>query len=121
LAAFTAVRRGVAGVAIDGACRDLEEIRGSGLWLASKHVTPRSGKRRIRVESVNVPVVFCGITISPGDFIAGDETGIIRIPAARFEEAVAIAEELTLRDAQFAEEIRQGQTFRAASSKLGHV
>jgi regulator of RNase E activity RraA len=121
LAALAAVQAGAAGVVIDGACRDVADIRETGLWLASKHVTPRSGKRRIRIESVNASIGVCGIAVLPGDYIAGDETGIVRIPAARFEPARAIAEELTARDAAFADELRLGRSFRATSSKLGHV
>ena len=56
LAAQKAVARGARGAVLDGACRDLAELIASGLWVASRHVTPRSGKMRVRVEGVNVPV-----------------------------------------------------------------
>ena len=121
LAAIAARARGAAGVVIDGACRDLEEIRASGLWLAARHVTPKSGKGRIKVEAIGVPIRVCGVAVSPGDFIAGDETGVVCIAAAKIEEALTIAEELTARDAEFAAELRRGSSFRAVSAKTGHV
>jgi regulator of RNase E activity RraA len=121
LAALAAVKNGVAGVVIDGACRDLGEIRDAGLWLASKHVTPRSGKGRIRIEAVDVPIEVGGVAVAPGDFIIGDETGIVCVAAARMEEALSMAEELTRRDAEFAEELRRGKSFAATSAKTGHV
>lgn len=121
LAALAAVKKGLAGVVIDGACRDLGEIRASGLWLASRSVTPRSGKGRIKVEAIGVAIEAGGVAIAPGDYLVGDETGIVCIPAAKIEQALTIAEELTRRDGEFAEELRRGQSFGATSAKLGHV
>jgi regulator of RNase E activity RraA len=121
LASLAAVKRGAAGVVIDGACRDLGEIRESGLWLASQSVTPTSGKGRIRTEAIGVPVTLCGVEVAPGDFMFGDETGIVRVRAARLEEVLALAEELTARDAEFANQLRCGEEFRAAAKRLGHA
>src|SRR5579871_1426181 len=56
LAALAAVKREAAGVVIEGACRDLDEIRQSGLWVASAHITPRSGKGRIKIEAIGIPI-----------------------------------------------------------------
>ena len=121
LAALAAVKGGAAGVVIDGACRDLGEIRETGLWLASRHVTPKSGKGRIRIDTINVPIELGDVPVVPGDYLIGDETGIVCVTAERLEEALAIAEELTQRDAMFAKELRQGRSFRSTSAKLGHV
>lgn len=121
LAALAAVQKGAAGVMIDGACRDVDEIRNTGLWLASRYVTPLSGKGRINVTSGNIAVTVCGIPVNPGDCIVGDETGIVCIPAARLEEALAIAEDLTARDAKFAEALRAGESFRSAAARLRHL
>ncbi|HEY8291545.1 MAG TPA: RraA family protein, partial [Thermomicrobiales bacterium] len=60
LAAQAAVAQGVAGVLIDGGCRDLEEIHPTTLWVASRHVTPVSGKGRVRVTAINEPVHLGG-------------------------------------------------------------
>ena len=49
LASYAASRRQATGVVIDGGCRDVDEIRATGLWLASRCVTPRTGKRRLRL------------------------------------------------------------------------
>ncbi len=121
LAALAAVQKGAAGVIIDGACRDVDEIQTTGLWLASRHVTPLSGKGRINVTGRNVAVSVCGIAVSPGDCIVGDETGIVCIPSDRLNEALAIAEDLTSRDAKFAEALRAGESFRAAAARLRHL
>lgn len=121
LAALAAVQKRAAGVIIDGACRDVEEIRETGLWLASRYVTPLSGKGRINVTSGNIAVTVCGAPVNPGDCIVGDETGIVCISSDRLTEVLDIAEDLTARDKQFAEALRAGESFRSAAARLRHL
>jgi regulator of RNase E activity RraA len=112
--------RGVAGAIIDGGCRDLEEIRERGFFIASRDVTPRSGKRRIRI-AVRRAVTCGGVRVRAGDGIVADQTGIVAIPAARLVEALAVAEQLQGRDALFVSELDAGQEFGSVASRLRHV
>src|SRR5215467_15807454 len=66
--------RGAAAVVIDGGCRDIDEIRATKLWLASRFVTPLSGKTRLRVESIGDPAHLGGLLVRAGDLVVGDET-----------------------------------------------
>ena len=43
IASLAATMRQATAVIIDGACRDVDEIRAAGLWLASRWVTPVTG------------------------------------------------------------------------------
>ena len=65
LAALATQKRGAAAVVIDGGCRDVEEIRASGLWLASRSVTPITGKTRLKLEALGEPVTIGGIPVKP--------------------------------------------------------
>ena len=121
LAARAAASQAVAGAIVDGGCRDLDEIRATGLKVCSRHVTPISGRERVRIEAIGVPIACGGIPVSPGDFIAADETGVVVIPSARFDEALAIARELDLRDRAFVQALDAGETFGAAARSLGHL
>lgn len=121
LAAMAALQKGVSGVIIDGACRDLAEIQRAGLWLASRHVTPLSGKARIKTEAIGMPVTIGGIEVRLGDFIAADETGMVRIPGDRLKQAAELAHEIQSRDESFANALRAGESFRAASERLKHL
>jgi 3-hexulose-6-phosphate synthase / 6-phospho-3-hexuloisomerase len=113
--------RGVGDYPVDGACRDVEEIRETGLWLASRYVTPLSGKGRINVTSGNIAVTVCGIPVNPGDCIVGDETGLVCISSDCLTELLEIAEALTTRDQQFAEALREGESFHSAAACLRHL
>ncbi len=121
LVAQAATQQGVAAIVIDGGCRDLADVRATGLWVASRHVTPTSGRGRVRIDAINVPVMLDGIPVMPGDYVVGDETGVVCIPSARVADALAIAEELTVKDTRFADALREGHTFAAASAHLRHV
>jgi regulator of RNase E activity RraA len=121
LAARAAVQRQVHGLVIDGGCRDVEEIRAAGLWAATRHVTPMSGRGRVAVKGINVPVSICGTIVNAGDFIYGDETGIVCVPRDRFDEVLAIARQLAQQDGRFFEALNRGETFGAVSRRLNHL
>lgn len=121
LAATAARARGVEGVLVDGGCRDLEELRASRLAVVSRWMTPVSGKQRVRVTGLNVPVTCGGITVSPGDYVIADETGSVVVPAVRFEEVFALAKALDARDRRFKEALDNGQDFAAVAAALGHL
>lgn len=121
LAAQAAMARGIAGVLIDGGCRDIEEISPTALFVASRHVTPVSGKQRVRVTGINAPVSLGGITVSSGDYLIADRTGIVVIPAARVEEILAHAEHLETQDGRFRQALDEGEEFAAIAATLRHL
>jgi regulator of RNase E activity RraA len=120
LAARYASSRKVAGVVIDGGCRDLEEIRTSGLFVASRNVTPRSGRRRVRVAEVGGNLSCGGVSVDAGDCVIGDETGVVMVPAARLLEALTVAEELAKRDLALESALDAGADFDVAA-RLEHL
>jgi 3-hexulose-6-phosphate synthase/6-phospho-3-hexuloisomerase len=121
LAAQAAVARGIAGVLIDGGCRDLDEVRSTALWVASRHVTPVSGKGRVCVTAINEPVHLGGIAVSPGDYVIADLTGIVVVTASRMREALEIAEHLERQDGRFRAAISTGRAFAEIAATLRHL
>jgi 3-hexulose-6-phosphate synthase / 6-phospho-3-hexuloisomerase len=121
LAAQATRRQGTAGVVINGGCRDLVDVRASGLWVMSRHVTPVSGKGRVRVDGVNVPITMGGVRVNPGDCIIGDETGLVCVRADQLPEVLTIAEGLHAQDQHFAKALSDGHTFGATARRLKHL
>ena len=121
LAAQAARARGIAGVLIDGGCRDIEEIRPTGLLVASRHVTPTSGKRRVRVTSINASVQLGGVSVSPGDCVIADLTGIVVIPMLHLEEILTLAEHLESQDGRFRAALDAGGDFAEIAATLRHL
>ena len=121
LASFGVMQRGARGVLIDGACRDVEEIRETGLWLASRHVTPRTGKGRLRTQQYGESVVIGGTKVSQGDLIVGDDTGIVAIPRAILRETLDIANRIVAVDKDVESRIKGGESFDSAVKATGYL
>ncbi|MBM9463594.1 demethylmenaquinone methyltransferase [Aeromicrobium sp. YIM 150415] len=113
---FGAVERGVAGVVIDGATRDLDEVIELGLPLYAKTAVPVSARGRYVEVGWNRPVKMNGVTVRPGDFIIADASGVMVIPAERAEHLVAVAEEVVAAEKALVEQVRSG---RAVSAVMG--
>lgn len=80
------MKAGVAAGIVDGAVRDVDEIRDLGFPLWYRSTVPRPSPTAVhgRTEpvQVNVPVVVDGQTIAPGDIVVADENGLAVVPAA---------------------------------------
>ncbi len=83
---------GLAGVVIDGSCRDAEDIKELGFPVFVKGYNP-SGTVKESLAKMNIPVHCGGIDINPGDIIFGDCDGVVVIPQEHedevFEKALA--------------------------------
>jgi regulator of RNase E activity RraA len=109
LLSLAASRRGVAGIVIDGACRDIDESRELDLPIYGKGATPVTARGRITELAWNVPVKICGIGIEPGDLIIADGSGVAIIPNACADEVVNLAEGIVARERLMGQAIRQGE------------
>ena len=80
--AEAAVKRGMAGVAIDGACRDIAESDALDLPIFGRAVVPVSARGRIVQTSMDEPM-FAGVTVSSGDYVIADRSGVVFVPPPR--------------------------------------
>lgn len=106
IGALNASVRGIEGVLIDGGCRDVEDIRATGLWVASRHVTPRTGKLRVKLGFFGEPARLGGVLVRKGDLVVADATGIVIVPQERIVEVLALAEELDATDSKKEDALR---------------
>ncbi|MFQ5711934.1 MAG: RraA family protein [Candidatus Geothermarchaeales archaeon] len=120
LASLAAKVKGIEGVVIDGACRDVDEIREEGFPVFTRSVVPRSGKTRVKMLDINVPIQCGEVMVRPGDIIVGDGTGVVAIPPDRAEEAVKIAERLEEIEEREREELLKGRSFSEIMRKYRH-
>ncbi len=121
IASTAASLRGATAVMIDGACRDVDEIQAAGLWMASRHVTPLTGKTRLRLQEMGGRVMLGGIGVEEGDLIVGDDTGIVVIPRKHLEEVLAAAEQALATDNQVESAVRQGVPFAEAAAAANYI
>jgi regulator of RNase E activity RraA len=99
--------RGVAGMIMDGAFRDIADFREMGMPMYSRGVCTLPGPKDGPGE-VNVPIACGGVVVNPGDIIVADEDGIVAIPPAHAEEILAAAEKLTAAFAAIQDQLLKG-------------
>jgi 4-hydroxy-4-methyl-2-oxoglutarate aldolase len=80
LMATTAKVRGIEGVVIDGAVRDITEIRQIGLPVWSRRVSPATSVGRMVSVDKQIPVMCAGVMVHPGDYIVADADGAVVVP-----------------------------------------
>ena len=91
LFATEARRRGLAGVVIDGFCRDVAGLRRVGLPVFARGSTPMSG-RTVARPAVGAPVLCGGVDVAPGDVVFADDDGVVIAPPEQVAAALDAAE-----------------------------
>jgi 3-hexulose-6-phosphate synthase/6-phospho-3-hexuloisomerase len=109
LATLSCVEKGISGVVIDGAVRDVDDIRIMKFPLFAKAVVPNAGEPKGFGE-INAEIQCGGQYVRPGDWIIGDESGVVVIPAERAYEIARRALEVRKNEERIREEIRRGST-----------
>ncbi len=109
LAANSALVKGVAGVIIDGAARDIDGIIDLGFPCFSRHVSPHAGEPK-GFGGIGLEIVCGGQMVRTGDWIVGDESGIIVIPQEHAVELANRSVDVWEREERIREEIKRGGT-----------
>ncbi|NQU94710.1 MAG: orotidine 5'-phosphate decarboxylase [Candidatus Omnitrophica bacterium] len=109
LATHGAIQRKIAGVVIDGATRDTAEIRKLKFPVFSKLVTPTAGEPKGFGE-IGVPVNIGGTRVCNGDWILGDDDGVVRIPKEKVTEIANRAMSILEQENRLRHEIDKGST-----------
>ncbi|MFD5033883.1 RraA family protein [Streptomyces sp. NPDC058405] len=104
-----AVARGIAGVVVDGACRDASESRDLGLPVFARAVVPVSARGRVVQHAMDEPITFGEITVRPGDYVVADGNGVAFVPGPDAQRIVAFAERIVAREAAMADAVAQGR------------
>ena len=109
-----AVARGVRGVVLDGAFRDVEENREHGLAVYARGAVPATARGRLQQRSAGDPVRIAGRTVREGALVLADESGLVVVPRAHVDAVIAEAEAVVRREQAIAAEVRAGTSLRDA-------
>ena len=113
---LAATVRGVRGVIVDGACRDVDESTTLGLPVYALAAIPATARGRQAEVSWNTPVEVAGIAVEPGDLVVADGSGVVFVPASRAADVIAAAELIAAREAAMARRLRTGEPASAVLS-----
>jgi 4-hydroxy-4-methyl-2-oxoglutarate aldolase len=85
-----ALKKGLAGVVVQGCARDVDQVRELGMPVWSTHISPMHPDKSGH-GYVNTPVVCDGVYVCPGDLIVADGDGVISVPRADAARVIAAA------------------------------
>ena len=117
LFATEARRRGVAGVVIDGFCRDVAGLRRVGLPVFARGTIPASGTTVSRAP-LRSRVRCGGLDVAPGDIVFGDDDGVVIAAAGRIEAALATGEAIGRAESAI---LGSGGSLHAQTNYAAHV
>lgn len=101
-------RKGCVAYVLDGAIRDVDEIRALGFPVFARAVSP-AGPYRNGPGRIGVPVAVGGVAVLPGDWVIGDGDGIVVVPQADAPRIVEAAEAKRAKEEQQQRDIRAGR------------
>ncbi|GAA0944755.1 hypothetical protein [Pseudonocardia zijingensis] len=119
--------RGATGVVIDGGIRDGKLVREiDGLGVFARYTSPIESLRRSRIHDIQVPISMTGsltsqVRVEPGDWIFGDEDGVLVIPADALDEVLAKSEEAKDIEDKVREEVQAGVPVIDVYNKYGRL
>lgn len=101
-------QRQLAGTVIDGINRDVALCSELNYPIYSRGAWMRTGKGRIQLAGLQVPVLVGGVTVHPGDLLRGDADGVVVIPRSMQAIVLGHAEEITGHENAVRAHIRSG-------------
>lgn len=109
LLAEAAVQRGVAGVIVDGACRDVQESEALGLPVFARAAVPVSARGRIVQQAMDERVQIAGVSVASFDYVIADVNGVVFVTASDAERVIPLAQRIVDREARMADAVRSGR------------
>jgi 4-hydroxy-4-methyl-2-oxoglutarate aldolase len=102
-----AAKRGCVGAVVDGGIRDTAYIRRAKFPIFHKFTMPGDAVGRFNIVDFGCPVSIGGVRVEPGDYVFGDEDGVVMIPNALTLEVLAKAEAVCAKENKIRDAIEE--------------
>jgi 3-hexulose-6-phosphate synthase/6-phospho-3-hexuloisomerase len=112
LATHSACEKKLAGVVVDGAVRDIESIACLDLPVFTRHTVPEAGEPKGHGD-IGVEILCGSQTVRTGDWIVGDDNGVVVVPHEHAQEIANRSLNVMERENRIREEIKRGSTLSA--------
>ncbi|MCK4652255.1 MAG: bifunctional hexulose-6-phosphate synthase/ribonuclease regulator, partial [Methanosarcinales archaeon] len=109
LATLSCMNRKVVGVVIDGAVRDVDAIREFNYPVFARAIVPNAGEPKGYGE-IGVEILCGGQIVREGDYVVGDDSGVVVIPKERAYEIARRAKEVYKTELRIRAEIERGKS-----------
>ncbi len=109
LATLSCINNKIEGVVIDGAVRDVDEIRAFNYPIFARAIVPNAGEPKGFGE-IGTEIVCGGQIVRNGDYVVGDDSGVVVIPKDRAYEIAKRAKEVYKTELRIRYEIKRGKS-----------
>jgi 4-hydroxy-4-methyl-2-oxoglutarate aldolase len=112
--------KGISGVVVDGAARDIDACKEFGFPVYARGTVPITARGRIMEESFNEMIRVGDVQVSPGDIVMADINGVIIIPIGKLDEVLTAAETILEKELAMVEELRKGTSMLEVDQKFAY-
>jgi regulator of RNase E activity RraA len=120
LFAGEAARKGLAGIVIDGACRDTAKLATMALPFYARCASPMAGTAERLLETA-AEIVCDGVPVRQGDWLIGDRDGIVVVSEDEAEGLLARAEAIQAAESVILQGIESGESLFGLLSFTEHL
>jgi 4-hydroxy-4-methyl-2-oxoglutarate aldolase len=119
LFAMEAQRKKLAGIVVDGACRDVEGIRKINFPVYSRYITPKVGTS-YNIFPAQEKVNCGGVYVSAGEIVIGDDDGIIVMSEKEAAEILDTAQNIQIIERKVIEKLEAGKSLTEMLNFFDH-
>jgi regulator of RNase E activity RraA len=113
--------RGMAGMVLDGAVRDIVELRALNLPTYARSASPATAVSRYASVAKQIPVACAGVTVHPGDIIVAGEDGVVVVPKDRAKEVLQRSQEIDEREIKMVPFIKRERSLTKAIAVFNRI
>ena len=113
--------RGMAGMVLDGAVRDIAELRTLGLPIYARSASPATAVSRYASVAKDIEVDCAGVKVKPGDIVVADEDGVVIVPSAKAEAVLKAAQDIDKRESAMVPIIKDLKSLTQAILKFNRI
>jgi 4-hydroxy-4-methyl-2-oxoglutarate aldolase len=112
--------KGIAGVVVDGAVRDVDACETFDFPVHARATVPITARGRIVQEAWDVPVRLGDAPVRPGDVIVADINGVVVIPFERLDVVIEAAQAIAAKELAMVEALRRGDSIQDVDSRFNY-
>lgn len=118
--AMGARQKGVSGVVVDGAVRDVDACEAFGFPVHARGTVPSTARGRIVQEAWNIPVRLGDAPVRPGDVIVADVNGVVVIPIEKVADVIAAAEDIMDKELEMVRALESGESILEVDRRFNY-
>jgi 4-hydroxy-4-methyl-2-oxoglutarate aldolase len=112
--------KGVGGVIIDGAARDVDACEEMDFPVYARAVVPITARGRTMQESFNRPIRLGDVHVRPGDILMADVNGVVCIPPEKMDEVLEAAEAIMEKEEAMKRDLIDGMDVLEVDKKYNY-